>query len=246
MSAEMSFWDHLGELRKRILRSALGVGIGFGVAYYFSEEAFNFLMQPLCLAFRNPECSLQALSLMEAFLVYLKTGIIGGIFIAAPWIFYQLWAFVKPALRENERKYVVPFVLLASVMFVGGASFSYWIIFPVAFEFFIGTAGSQVVLQPSMDAYFNLAATMLIGLGLLFELPLIVVLFHALGLFSAQKLWATWRYAMVIIFVISALFPTTDPLTLFLLAGPLCVLYTVTLVYCSIREKLGGKKFAAA
>jgi sec-independent protein translocase protein TatC len=245
MSGEMGFWDHLVELRKRILRSLVGVLVGFGVAYYFSEEIFNALMAPLCGAFNNPECKLQALGLMEAFLVYLKAGIIGGIFLAAPWIFYQLWAFVSPGLRPQERKYVIPFVLSATVMFVGGALFGYFLIFPLAFEFFIASTGPQVILQPSMEAYFNLAATLLIGLGFLFEVPVLTLLFHTLGLVKAASLWKTWRYAIIGIFIIAALFPTTDPLSLVLLGAPLSILYTLTLVLCSAIEKFGSKKPAS-
>jgi sec-independent protein translocase protein TatC len=238
--SEMGFWDHLVELRKRVLLALWGVLVGFVLTYVFSEEIFNEMVAPLCEALGNQECKLQALGLMEPFLVYLKVGFIGGLFLAAPWIFYQLWAFVSPGLRPQEKRYVIPFVFSASLMFVGGALFCYFMIFPPAFKFFVGTVGSHAVLQPSMDAYFNFAATLLLGLGLLFEIPVLTVLFHTLGLVQAASLWKSWRYAMIGIFVIAALFPTTDPLSLFLLAAPLCILYTLTLVLCSAIEKAKG------
>jgi len=240
--SEMSFWDHLGELRKRIVYAVYGLVVGFAVAYYFSQEIFHWLMRPLCQAFHQEDCKLQALGVAEAFVTYLKTGLIGGIFISSPWIFYQLWAFVRPALREKEKKWVVPFVLLASVMFVGGSIFSYFTCFPYVFEYFVQMAGPHVQVQPSMNAYFDFAATLLIGFGLLFEVPVLTILFHTIGLVKAKTLWKTWRYAILIIYVLAAIVTPPDPLTMLFLGTLLAVLYILTLVVCSLLESVAKKK----
>lgn len=236
MSSEMSLIEHLVELRKRIVRALIGVIVGFALAYGFAEEIFAWLMEPLCAALNNSSCQLQALSIAEAFIVYLKTGLVAGLFIAAPWIFYQLWAFVRPGLHANERKYVVPFVVVASAMFVGGAGFGYFVVFPYAFQYFVELAGTQVDVRPSMDAYFSFTSSLLFAFGALFEVPVLTILFHSLGLVSAETLWKTWRYGVLAIFLAAAILTPPDPITMLFLGTPLTVLYLGTLGICSLRE----------
>lgn len=244
MSSEMSFLEHLGELRRRIIHALWGVLVGVILVYYFSEEIFAWLMKPLCGAFRNSECQVITLGVAEAFMVYLKTGILGGVFLASPWMFFQIWKFISPGLHPRERKFVIPFVLAASLMFVGGALFGYFFIFPFAFEFFLSYAGPVITPMPSMDAYFGFASGLLVAFGLLFEIPVFVVLLNLLGVVEAKSLWRTWRIAIFSIYALAAILTPADPFTMLLLGTPLCLLYLASLVVCSFLEKARVKAYA--
>lgn len=237
MKTEMSFLEHLAELRKRILNALWGVVLGFIVVYYFSEQVFDWLLLPLCGAFKNSECRVITTGVAEAFMVYLKTGIIGGVFVASPWIFYQIWKFISPGLHGHEKKYVLPFVFAGSLMFVGGALFGYFYIFPFAFEFFLSYTGDLIIPMPAMSAYFGFASGLLIAFGLLFEIPVFVVLLNLLGVVQAATLWRTWRVALFCIFALAAILTPADPFTMLLLGAPLSFLYMVSLVVCSFLEK---------
>lgn len=235
--AEMSFTDHLTELRKRVFLSLIGLCLGFVAVYLVSEQVFGWLLIPLCGAFQDDECRLITTGVAEAFLVYLKTGLLGGVFVAAPWIFYQLWCFVRPGLLPHEQKLVVPFVGSASFMFIGGAVFGYFLVFPIAFEFLLSIASGPITPMPAMAQYFTFASTLLLAFGLLFEIPVLVVLFTWLGVVSSESLWRTWRYAVIGIFVLAALLTPADPFTLILLATPLSILYIGALLICSLIDR---------
>ncbi|HLG20471.1 MAG TPA: twin-arginine translocase subunit TatC, partial [Bdellovibrionota bacterium] len=175
----MSFMEHLVELRQRLVKSVIAVCIGFGAAYTFAERLFGFLTIPYNQAYRevfHREAKLVNTGLIEPFLVYLKVGMMAGVFLASPFIFYQLWQFVAPGLRPQERKHVVPFVLLASLFFIGGALFGYFGVFPIGFKYFLSVAPAGYV-DPliRMDEYYRLAAWMMVVFGLVFEGPLIVL-----------------------------------------------------------------------
>jgi len=238
MTDEMGFLDHLTELRSRFIRIVIGVAVGFGICYAFSEKIFWVLMQPLCSAFVNQECQLITIGVAEAFFVYLKTAIVAGIFLASPWIFYQVWKFVAPGLVEKERRLVVPFVLVATLLFVGGAGFGYFIVFPFAFEFFLGVAGEGILPMPAMQAYFSFATRLLFAFGILFELPLVVVSLSYLGVVSASTLWGTWRYAIMGIFALAAIMTPADPMTMLLLGIPLSALYILSILVAQMVERL--------
>lgn len=235
--SDMSFLDHLVELRKRVIHAMLGIVVGFGIAYYFAEIIFNWLSAPLCHAFKNDSCRLITTGVAEAFIVYLKTGLIGGLFLASPWIFFQIWKFVSPGLHAKERRLVVPFVLAASIMFAGGALFGYFFIFPFAFEFFLSYAGELITPMPSMSSYFTFSSSLLIAFGLLFEIPVFVILLNLIGVVEAAWLWKTWRLAIFVIFGVSAVLTPADPVTMVLLGLPLSALYMLSLIICSFLEK---------
>lgn len=234
MSQEMNFLGHLTELRSRVLKSAIGVGLGFALAYSFAEEIFWQLMQPLCGAFENQTCQLITTGVAEAFFVYLKTGIVAGIFISAPWIFYQIWKFVEPGLLPSERRFVLPIVLSASLLFVGGASFGYFAVFPFAFDFFFEAAGPGIAPMPAMQAYFSFSVRLLLAFGVLFELPLVVIAAAYFGLVKVKTLWETWRYALVGIFSLSAILTPADPFTMLLLGVPLSILYIASIAIAQV------------
>jgi sec-independent protein translocase protein TatC len=236
--SEMTFLDHLTEARKRIIHAFWGFLVGFGIAYSYSTEIFEWLKGPLCQALQKDECSIVYLGLAEPFFIYLKVGIIGGVFISAPWIFYQVWKFMSPGLRVNEKKWVFPFVFVASVMFTGGSLFGYFIIFPLAFEFFLSVAPLTVMPMLSMSNYFSFASALLFAFGTLFETPVIVVLLNLAGIVKAETLWKTWRYVVVGLFALSAIMTPADPYTMVLMAIPLTLLYMISLIICSMLENM--------
>ncbi len=235
---ELPLLGHLNELRRRIVHSVIGVLVGFGIAYGFSKEIFSFLIDPLCKALQQASCPLVYTGIAEPFMVYLKVGLVVGIFIAAPWIFYQIWGFIRPGLHAHERRYVVPFVTIASLMFVGGAFLGYFFIFPPAFEFFLQVASSEIQPMIRMDEYFSFAAGLLFAFGVLFEIPVFVVLLNFIGVVSAKALWSTWRPAVAGIFIAAAVLTPADPYTMLLLGTPLAVIYILALVVCSLSEKV--------
>lgn len=241
-SSEMSFLQHLIELRKRVIRSLWGVVIGFGIAYYFSSQVYDWMLAPLCEAFHDTgKCPVVYLGVAEPFMVYLKAGLIGGIFLASPWIFYQIWCFISPGLKSTEKRYVVPFVITATTMFVGGALLGYYFIFPMAFPFFREQAGALIQPMVSMDSYFSFASGLLMAFGALFEIPVFVILLNFVGLIHSRSLWRTWRIAVSVIFVLAAIFTPADPYTMLLVGCPLAVLYLIALVVCSLHDRLRGR-----
>jgi sec-independent protein translocase protein TatC len=239
--SEMSFLDHLVELRQRVVHALWGVVVGFIIVYSFSEKIFQWLSSPLCEAFKNKSCQMITTGVAEAFLVYLKTGILGGLFLASPWIFFQIWKFISPGLHARERRLVVPFVLAASIMFLGGALFGYFFIFPFAFEFFLSYANEFITPMPAMSSYFGFSSSLLIAFGLLFEIPVFVILLNLMGVVEARSLWKTWRVALFAIFALSALLTPADPITMVLLGVPLSILYILSLIICSLLEKSKAK-----
>ena len=238
--SEMPILEHIRELRSRLIRALVGVLIGFLVCYGFSEQIFDWLMKPLCSAFNRDHCPIVYTGVAEPFMVYLKLGFIGGIFVSAPWLFFQAWKFISPGLHAHERRYVVPFVSVASIMFIGGGLLGYFFIFPFAFEYFVNVAPVQISPMISMSDYFGFASGLLLAFGILFEIPVFVVLLNLLGVIRAKTLWKTWRMALAIIFVMSAILTPQDPYTLLLLGVPLSVLYIVALIICSLVERAKG------
>lgn len=238
--SEMSFMDHLIELRRRIVLSAWGILVGFGLVYHFSERLYNILLIPLCDVLKD-KCSVVYTGLTEPFFVYLKVGFIGGFFLALPWIFYQAWKFISPGLREKERKWVIPFVVLGSFMFAAGAILGYFYVFPFAFEFFLTQAQGPVLPMLSMSDYLSFVAGMLFAFGFLFEIPVFIIFLNLIGILSASFLWRTWRYAVAVIFILAAILTPADPYTMLLCALPLSFLYIAALVVCSILERFRKK-----
>lgn len=232
----MSFWQHLGELRKRLLRSALALLIAFSGAYTYHREIFRVLRYPFDTAYQNvfhTTPKLISISLLESFMVYLKMSFLVAVFLASPVIFYQIWKFIAPGLRQNERKHVVPFVLLATIFFVGGAFFGYFLVFPKGFEYFLTiTQGENIEPMIQMEQYYKLAAWMLIGFGASFEGPLILLYLVYFRILSTKQLLSSWRGAMVAILALSAVItPTPDIATMVMMAVPLMAMYGFTILF---------------
>lgn len=243
----MSFWQHLAELRKRLLRSAFAIIGGFALAYSFHKEIFRILRYPFDTAYQNvyhAPPKLISISLMEGFMVYLKMSLLVGFFIASPVIFYQIWKFIAPGLRESERKHVVPFVFLATLFFVGGAVFGYFLVFPKGFEYFLTvTQGENIEPTIQMEQYYKLASWMLVGFGASFEGPLILLYLVYFRILSTHQLTSSWRGALVGIMIMSAVItPTPDIGTMIMMAVPLMGMYGITILFSMVLSRKDASK----
>jgi sec-independent protein translocase protein TatC len=229
--AKQPFMSHLEELRKRLIRSCIAIGVAFCGAYYFVDDLFTLFTAPLTKVMPKGS-SLIFTGLTEPFMIQLKTAFIVSILIASPVIFYQLWKFIAPGLYPNEKKYVVPFVIASTVLFISGALFGYFIVFPVGFKFFLGYANENLKALPSIQQYFGFASKMLLAFGLVFELPVILFFLTKMGIITVPFLKKHRKYAFLFAFIVGAILtPSPDALSQCLMAGPLVLLYEVGIFF---------------
>ena len=226
----MPLTAHLEELRWRIIRALLALGLAFGVCYYFAEGLFVFLIRPLA-ALRPEQALIIGTGVTEAFFTKLKVSFIASLFAASPVIFFQLWRFVAPGLYDSERRLAVPFAVAASFFFVVGASFCYLLVFPVGFRFFLAEYESiSVSPQIRISEYLTFASRMLLAFGVTFELPVVTFFLARVGVVTHRTLLGMGRYAIVVIFIVAAvLTPGPDVASQLLMAAPLLVLYGLSI-----------------
>jgi sec-independent protein translocase protein TatC len=226
---KMPLTDHLEELRWRILRSLIAIAIFFVLAYNFADFLFDFLTRPLMAG--NPEpVELIGTGVTEAFFTKLKVSLIASVFVASPVIFYQAWQFVAPGLYEHERQYARPFVLSATFFFILGASFCYVVVFPIGYAFFIGEY-AKIGVAPAIriSEYLSFSSRMLLAFGVTFELPVVTFFLARIGLVTHRTMIGYARYAVLGIFILAAvLTPGPDVASQFLMAGPLLLLYALS------------------
>jgi len=233
------FTEHLGELRDRLVRSFIAVGLGFACAYFFKEKLFDFLTAPLIEAMaESGNAKLIFTGLPEAFFTYLKVSLLAGIVVATPVLFYEFWMFISPGLYRDEKKYLIPIVLLSIFFFLLGSSFGYFIVFPYGFKFFLGFATETIQAMPSMKEYLSFASKMLLAFGFVFELPLVLTFMARMGMVSVGFLKKNRKYALLIFFVGAALITPPDVVTQIMMALPLMVLYEISI----IGARVFGKK----
>jgi sec-independent protein translocase protein TatC len=240
---KLPFTVHLEELRRRLIICFIAVGIGFVISYVFSKRLFVILMRPL-LAAMPPDEKLIYTGLPEAFFTYLKVALLAGALLAVPVIIYQLWMFIAPGLYDRERRLVMPIVFLSSLFFLGGALFGYFVVFPFGFEFFMGFASDYVKPLPSMKEYLSFSAKLLFAFGVVFELPLFITFLARLGIVSVPFLKAKRKYAILLFFVFAAILTPPDVITQVFMAGPLILLYEVSIVGARVFGKKGAKSDA--
>ncbi len=222
------FLEHLEELRRRLLICIIAVAVGFVISYFFSDKAFLILIKPLTEVLPK-ESHLIFTNLPEMFLTYLKVSLVMGIMLATPVIFYELWKFVAPGLYQNEKRFIVPFVVCSCVLFLGGSIFGYFVVFPFGFKFFLGFSNEYIKALPSVKQYFSFAMKLLIAFGIVFELPVITYFLTKVRLLSPQFLKKNRRYAIVVIFALAAIFTPPDIMTQFMMAIPLILLYEISI-----------------
>jgi len=237
-----TFTEHLKELRKRLIISLAAVAVGFAVCYGFSEHLYSVLTRPLILALPEGNEFLAFTGVVEPFFVYLKVGFLGGAVVASPVVLYEIWAFIAPGLYENEKRWFFVLVMASLILFVAGVLFAYLVVFPFAFKYLLSYARADLKPILSMNSYFSLVTRLLLAFGVVYQLPLGMLVAARIGVVSARQMLSWWRYAIVGVFCVAALLtPTPDIFNQLLMAGPLLVLYLVGL---AVAHVFGKKKEA--
>ena len=227
----MSFLDHLEELRRRLIYSILAVVVGFFVCWGYAEKIFGFMQKPIMEALRRNGMAekLVYLNPTEPFNLYLKIGFMAGIFVTSPFILYQVWLFIAPGLYRNEKRYVMPFMASTIGLFLCGGFFGYKLVYPAALDFLIGY-GKQFQPMITIGEYTDLFLTVILGLGVVFEMPILIFFLALMGIVTAGWMWRNIRYSILVIFIIAAILtPTTDILNMCIFAAPMVALYLISI-----------------
>src|ERR1700704_2579524 len=227
---KMSFLEHLDELRKRIVNSAIAIGVCVVVGFAFINRIVDFILAPTRRAL-PPGVKMIYTEPGEAFSLYIQISLIMGVVLAAPFIMYQVWMFIAPGLYSNEKRLAIPFVLFTTIGFVLGASFNHYIAFPFMMAFFASFNTPDLAFMPKLDDVFGLYTKMLLGMGIVFQMPTVVFFLAKMKLVSARFLVAHLKYALLIIFIVAAVItPTGDMMTQVIFAAPMLGLYLLSIV----------------
>ena len=224
---------HIADLRKRLTISTITVVVMFFACFTFYEPILEWMMAPVKHAL-PAGTSMIAVEIQETFFTAMKVAFFGGFIISLPVIFWQLWLFLAPGLYDHEKKLVVPFVFFATLMFLLGASFAYYIVVPIGFDFLIAFGNSVVSVLPSIGKYVGFFTKLMIGFGIAFELPVITFFLAKIGIVNDQMLKDFFRYAVVLIFIISAILTPPDVISQVLMAAPLLILYGVSIYIAKV------------
>ncbi len=220
----MSLLEHLEELRRRILKALVAVFVGFLLCWTFAKPIAEILARPIYRVLPEGE-RLVFLGVTDAFILYVKVALLAGFFLAAPFVLYQVWRFIAPGLYQRERRHALPFIFFGTLFFVGGGAFAYFVAFPFALEFLI-RMGEAFEPQITVDRYYRFLMYIILGLGLMFELPIVIFFLARLGVVTPRFLMRHFRWAVLIIFVLAAVVtPTPDVVNLLLFAVPTILLY---------------------
>jgi sec-independent protein translocase protein TatC len=239
---KQSFFDHLKELRTRLVHALIGVAVGMAAIGWFCDRIFRWVMLPVIRSLPENQQALHYTSYIEPFMVYLKVALYGGIFVAAPWVLLQLWLFVAPGLYKRERRVVVPFLFFGTLLFYAGAAFCYRFVMPAAFPAMAAIAGADMKPVLTMTEQLSLVLAMLLGFAIVFEVPVVIAFLSMIGLVSAEFLSKYRRHAVIVNVIAAALItPTGDPFNLALMAVPMVLFYEIGILLARI---LGKKKAA--
>lgn|GEM_PF-518866 len=240
MDKELSLLDHIRELRDRLVRIALAIAVGFGVAYAFRIELFELLTRPVWNVLHSHGIRhLQVLDVTEAIVMYMKTSFIGGLVLSAPYTLHQVWRFIAPGLYSNERRNILA-ILIPSVLFLLlGMAFAYAVMIPFAVDFLVGYAleNPALAVDLTVQSTIGFELTFLTIFAIVFELPLVMTFLVALGIGSFKFFLKQWRIAVVVAFVVGAILTPPDVISQTLLAGPLCLLYALGLLGAWFMER---------
>jgi sec-independent protein translocase protein TatC len=265
----LPFMEHLRELRDKVRNSVIALMLCTIIAFIWSQELFVILARPMIVAWHNAglgDAEINFGSLTEPFWVYFKVSMYVGVFIASPIIFYQLWQFIAPGLYKKERRVALPFAICSGLCFIGGALFCYFLVFPAAYGFFLHYTSDNLShirsslgfatdladplhVRPTlfMDQYLDLTIKMLLGFGLVFEMPMLIFFLSYVGLVTHRSLWKFNKYAIVLSFIIGAILtPGPDVVSQFLMATPMVVLYNMSILVAYFVTRSKEKARAAA
>lgn len=236
---KQSLLDHIEELRITLFKILIGLVVGVVVAAFFVKPILEFLATPI-----GGLENLHAIEVTESVGVYMRIALLAGFLLALPWIFYQLFRFVGKGLTEKERKTILIAVPFATLMFLGGVTFAYFIMLPASLDFLIGILGINTMIR--VKSYFSFLTNLLFWIGISFEMPLIVYILARFGLLKAKVMLKGWRVAIVVIAILAAVItPTSDPVNMTIFMIPLFVLYLLSIGLAAIAEKQRVKTKAA-
>ena len=236
----MPLTAHLAELRQRLIWCLLALSVGFIVCYAFSDKIVAALQAPLTLVGRPVKVPLQIIAPAEAFMTYMKVGLIAGLFLVLPVVLYQLWRFIAPGLLEHEKKYTVPFLVGSAGLFYSGGIIFY-VVLPFIINFLLSFATGDIKASLSVGYYVTFCVRLMIAFGLVFQLPIVVIFLTQLGLLSSRLLVRYFHHAVVLIFIVAAvLTPTTDPLSLLFMVLPMLLLYGLSILAAMGVERRQG------
>ena len=225
----MSFLEHLDELRKRIVASLIGVALGVLASFAFINHIVNFILKPTWQVL-PPGSRMIYTQPGEAFGLYIQISLIAGVVLAAPWIMYQVWLFIAPGLYTNEKRLAIPFVALGTLGFVTGTLVNHYLTFPFMMRFFASFNTPDLVFMPRLEDVFDLYTKMLLGMGLVFQMPMVVYTLAKLRMVTARFLLRHFKYAFLIIFIVAAVItPTGDMVTQAIFAAPMIALYLLSI-----------------
>lgn len=234
----MTFLEHLDELRKRLIGMIGGIFVGCIVSFSLLPRIFRFIMVPLQQMLPDGGKMITTAG-PEYFMLHIKVGLLGGLVVAAPWVLFQIWLFVAPGLYAHEKRFTIPFVAGASVFFFGGAAFAHYVAFPVIWRFFIDFSSDEfVVFMPRIGDVLSLYMKIVLGLGIVFQMPVLVLALARMGLVTAGFLFRNFKYALLIIAILGAvLSPGGDIVGQLVMGGPMLVLYVFSIGVAWVFQK---------
>ncbi len=220
--ARMTFMQHLVELRRRLLWAVVGLFVATLLCLGFAPQLFEWLRTPLAIVEQD---KLIVLSPLELYVTYLKLGVLAALFVGSPWCLYQLWLFVSPGLYSHEKRWVVPFIVLGTLFFVGGGLFSFYVVLPIGFKYVLAEMPQTIIPQFSVAVYFELVTNLSLAFGVVFELPLVMWILSAARIVKPAFYTKMRRYWIVVAFIIAAILTPPDPFTQTLMAIPLLAFF---------------------
>lgn len=240
----MTFLEHLDELRRRLVRAVIAIGIAFVGCFFFYQRIFNFLMQPLREVIEPLGGQLIATAPPEVFVLGIKMSFLVAILISTPAWLGQVWGFVAPGLYRHERRLAIPFVFIGSVFFLSGAAFCHYVLFPAAAEFLgtFGGGGEDIEIRYRVSEVFSFYARLVLGTAVVFQIPSLALLLSRLGIITPRMLARYFKYAILAIFVLAALLTPPDPTTQIILAGPMIALYALSIGIAWVGNRLRRRK----
>jgi sec-independent protein translocase protein TatC len=233
---KMTFLEHLDELRGRLLRSLIAIAAALAACWHWSPQILHFIMGPLRVAY--PGVRFITTAPAEGFSLHMKAAFFAGVFLAAPFVLYQAWAFISPGLYPHEKRHVFPFVGLGSVFFLAGGAFGHWLLFPATFRFLGQYTTGDIEYLPRLTEYFAFYFWFVVGLGLVFQLPAVIFVLSRLGLVTAGFLVRKLKFAVLAAFVVAAVItPSADVVNQTMLAVPIVALYLLGIAVAWIFGK---------
>ena len=237
----MGLLDHLNELRRCLIKASVALFMGFVLCFIVVDPIFDTLVDPLLKALPKGSHAIYT-TLPEGFFTRMYIAFVAGLFASSPVFFYQIWSFIAPGLYDEEKRFILPVAFISAIFFIGGGLFCFHIVFPYAFSFFVSFATDEIVAMPKVSDYLNFVLKLLIAFGLIFEMPLFSFFLSRLGLITADMMRNVRRYAILVIFIVAAILTPPDVVSQLLMAGPMLVLYELSIFIAAIFGKKRKKK----